>query len=288
MQHTSMHPPGTTASYGQAPTEGAGGYPAPAPGAPHPPVRRIMFTSQKGGVGKTASALNVAAALGVGGQRVLVVDTDPIGSVAASFGVPVPTGHPGLFGIEQWDVSDLVLPQLGPNLDLLPYAQDGRPVDLYAVHRCLEILAAKIGNQYDYVIVDTRPSVADITRRLCQVVDEVVVVFQCHPLAYRTLGGILGQLRDARADGAPARLLGLLLTMVNLEDPLQVQLETNIRRNLGQAMFPISIPQDPTVAEGLMQDRPVVLYRPEAPSSWAYRQLTNHIALMRPAEGGSQ
>jgi cellulose biosynthesis protein BcsQ len=132
--------------------------------------------------------------------------------------------------------------------------------------------------EFDYVIVDSRPSVADMTRRLCQVVDEVVVVFQCHPLAYRTLGGILGQLRDARSDGASARLLGLLLTMVDRNDPHQVQLEAHIRRSLGQALFPISIPYDGMVAEGLMVDRPAVLHDATAPAAQAYTQLTRHLA----------
>ena len=193
---------------------------------PQRPSRRVMFASQKGGVGKTASAVNVATCLGQRGFRVLLVDTDPIGSVAACFGITPAPGHPGLFGIEHWDLPDLTIPEIAPNLDLLPYAEDRRPIDLNALHRSLAALASRTSGQYDFVIVDTRPSVADMTRRLCQVVDEVVVVFQCHPLAYRTLGGVLGQLRDARADGANARLLGLLLTMVDRTDPHQAQLET--------------------------------------------------------------
>lgn len=236
-----------------------------------------MFASQKGGVGKTASAVNVAASLGMSGCRTLLVDTDPIGSVAACFGLTLAPGHPGLFGLEQWDLPDLVIPEVAENLDLLPYAEDRRPIDLNSVHRCLGGLKSRVVGQYDYVIVDTRPSVADMTRRLCQVVDEVVVVFQCHPLAYRTLGGILSQLRDARADGANARLLGLLLTMVDGSDPLQVQLETHIRRSLGQALFPVSIPRDATVEEGVMADRPAVLHGPDSPSARAYRQLTQFL-----------
>jgi chromosome partitioning protein len=247
-------------------------------------VRRLMFASQKGGVGKTASAVNVAACLGEAGFRALLVDTDPIGSVSASFGLTLAPGHPGLFGISQWELSDLTIPEIAPGLDLLPYAEDRRPIDLNAVHRSLAEVGKRLPGAYDYLIVDTRPSVADMTRRLCQVVDEVIVVFQCHPLAYRTLGGILGQLRDARSDGAEARLLGLLLTMVDADDPLQVQLEAHIRRSLGQALFPTVIPRDTTVGEGLMADRPAVLFRPDAPVARAYRELTQHLlAAPRPA-----
>lgn len=247
-------------------------------------VRRIMFASQKGGVGKTASAVNVAACLGGSGYRTLLVDTDPIGSVAACFGVTVAPGHPGLFGLEQWSLADLVVPEVATNLDLLPYAEDGRAIDLNALHRSLGELSERVQGEYDFVIVDTRPSVADMTRRLCQVVDEVVVVFQCHPLAYRTLGGILAQLRDARSDGANAKLLGLLLTMVDVSDPRQAQLEGHIRRSLSHALFPVSIPQDTAVKEGLMVDRPAVLFNPDSPSAWAYRQLTQYlVAAGKPA-----
>ena len=263
-----------------SPTTAVSGPAGPAAGgASGPKVRRIMFASQKGGVGKTASAVNVAACLGLQGFRTLVVDTDPIGSVAACFGATVAPGHPGLFGLEQWELEDLVIPEISTNLDLLPYAEDGRAIDLNALHRSLAVLGQKVEGQYEFVIVDTRPSVADMTRRLCQVVDEVVVVFQCHPLAYRTLGGILGQLRDARSDGAEARLLGLLLTMVDAGDPRQVQLEAHIRQSLGTALFPISIPQDAAVKDGLMEDRPAVLYLPDSPSARAYQQLTEHLVL---------
>jgi len=259
-------------------SEGAGRAEAPAAGeGSGRGTRRIMFASQKGGVGKTASAVNVAACLGQEGYRVLLVDTDPIRSVAACFGTLVAPGHPGLYGVEQWELGDLVVPEVTTNVSLLPYAEDGRAIDLNALHRSLGELRKRVEGAYDYVIVDTRPSVADMTRRLCQVVDEVVVVLQCHPLAYRTLGGILGQLRDARSDGAGARLLGLLLTMVDLADPNQAQLEAHIRKSLGQALFPISIPLDNSVQEGLMVDRPAVLFNPDAPAAAAYRRLSQHL-----------
>src|SRR5437588_7755281 len=82
------------------------------------PVQRIMFASQKGGVAKTASAVNVAVALGQMGMRTLLVDTDPIGSVAACFGTDVPTSHPGIYGVDNWEVADLVIPGLADNMDM--------------------------------------------------------------------------------------------------------------------------------------------------------------------------
>src|SRR5438477_243589 len=84
------------------------------------PVQRIMFASQKGGVAKTASAVNVAVALGQKGLRTLLVDTDPIGSVAACFGTTVPPGHPGIYGVDNWDVADLAIPGITENLDMMP------------------------------------------------------------------------------------------------------------------------------------------------------------------------
>jgi chromosome partitioning protein len=251
--------------------------PAAAASSARGPVERVMFASQKGGVAKTASAVNVAVALGQQGLHTLLVDTDPIGSVAACFGTPVPAGHPGIYGVDNWEVADLVIPELTPSLDVMPYAQDGRAVDLPVLEQCLAQLTARAQGQYDYLVVDTRPSVADMARRLCQVVDQVVVVFQCQPLAYRTLGGILGQLRQARADGAPARLTGLLLTMVDTSDPMQCELERHIRANLGQAMLPVSIPMDREVGEGLLADRPIVVYNPMSPVARAYTQIAELV-----------
>jgi chromosome partitioning protein len=237
-----------------------------------------MFASQKGGVAKTASAVNVAVALGQMGRRTLLVDTDPIGSVAACFGLTVPLGHPGIYGVDNWEIADLAIPNLTPNLDVMPYSQDGRAVDLPVLEQCLAQLSRRANGNYDFVVVDTRPSVEDMARRLCQVVDQVIVVFQCQPLAYRTLGGILAQLRQARADGAPARLLGLLLTMVDTTDPLQVELERHIRANLGQAMLPFSVPLDRQVGEGLLADRPVVIHSPTSPVAQVYGQIAEMLA----------
>lgn len=244
-------------------------------------LTRIMFASQKGGVAKTASAVNVAVCLGEQGHKTLVVDTDPIGSVAACFGVQVPPNHPGIYGLGRYGVDDLVLRELAPNVDMLPYAQDGRPVDLPLLENALRQLAPMLSGNYQYVIVDTRPSVSDMARRLCHVVDQVIVVFQCQPLAYRTLGGILAQLQAARKEGAPARLAGLLLTMVDPTDPCQSELERHIRDNLGPAMLPISIPMDRAVGEGLLEDRPIVLYNPDSPVSRAYRDLVAYLAATR-------
>src|SRR5437763_1068587 len=101
------------------------------------PVQRIMFASQKGGVAKTASAVNVAVALGQMGFRTLLVDTDPIGSVAACFGAQVPAGHPGIYGVDNWEIADLAIPEVTEHLDMLPYSQDGRAVDLPVLEQCL-------------------------------------------------------------------------------------------------------------------------------------------------------
>ena len=178
-------------------------------------------------------------------------------------------------------MADLAIPGVTENMDVMPYSQDGRAVDLPVLEQCLSQLSARVQGQYDYLVIDTRPSVADMARRLCQIVDQVVVVFQCQPLAYRTLGGILGQLRQARADGAPARLAGLLLTMVDPADPLQAELERHIRANLGQAMLPISIPLDREVGEGLLVDRPIVVFNPNSPVARAYRQIAELLVTQR-------
>src|SRR5688500_5130113 len=99
------------------PSTESGSASAPLVGnAPGRKLRRLMFASQKGGVGKTASAVNVAACLGMSGFKVLLVDTDPIGSLAACFGVTVAPGHPGLFGMGQWELEDLIIPEIATNL----------------------------------------------------------------------------------------------------------------------------------------------------------------------------
>jgi chromosome partitioning protein len=247
-----------------------------------PCLRRLLFSSQKGGVGKTASAVNTACALGQSGARVLLVDTDPNSGMAACFGLTVPARHPGLYGVESQRLSSLVIEKIAPNVDALPYARDRRPIDMNVLFCAVAEVGSQAESYYDFVILDTRPSVSNMTRQLCQVVDEVIVIFQCQHLAFRTLSGILTELKAAQADGAQARVLGLLLTMVDLADSGQVQLEGQIRKSLGPALLPTSIPLDASVGEGLLDNQPVVLFRPHAPAAWAYRKLATHLLAMNP------
>lgn len=247
-------------------------------------LRRILFASQKGGVGKTASAVNVAALLGQAGRRVLLVDTDPNGSVAACFGIRAAADFPGVFGVGAVPLQALCLPNVVANVDVLPYAGDRRPQDLDTLAGALAALNTLAAPIYEFLIVDSRPSAQEMTRRLCAVVDEVVVVFQCQPLAFRTLRGILTELKAAKADGAPARLSGLLLTMVDAADPDSVRLEAQIRGSLGKALLPVSIPFDPLVSDAFAERAPAVLVQPGSPASAAYRAVTERF--LEPIPGG--
>lgn len=236
-----------------------------------------MFASQKGGVGKTATAVNTAAGLGERGARVLLVDTDPNGSLAACFGLVPEAGHPGFFGIMDRSLEALVSRGVAPQVDAIPYAADRRPLRLPEAEAALARLGAVAAPDYDFLIVDSRPSVQEMTRCLCRVVDEVVVVFQCQHLAFRTLCGILSELRDAKADGARARLAGLLLTMVDRSNPDQVQLEAQIRQSLGSALLPMDIPYDRGVSDAFADQAPVILAAPDSPAAAAYRQLSRWL-----------
>jgi chromosome partitioning protein len=256
------------------------------PPTERPRLRRIMFASQKGGVGKTACAVNIAALLGEAGKRVLIVDTDPNGSIAACFGIRTRPSFPGVFGISDYPLETLCVQNAVRNVDILPYAGDRRPQHLPMLEAAIARLSTAAADTYDFVIVDSRPSAQDMTRRLCQVVDEVVVVFQCQHLAFRTLCGILSELRAAKADGAPARLVGLLLTMLNEADPDQARLATQIRASLGKALLPISIPYDPQVSDCFADRLPVVVAQPASPASVAFRAVVESLLAMPARAGG--
>jgi chromosome partitioning protein len=241
-------------------------------------TRSILLASHKGGVGKSVTTANVAAALGEWGRRVLLVDIDPNGGLTASFGRKAGRAHPGLYGVEAHGLEKLVLREVIRNVDLLPYPGDRRPLDLDAVYVALRGAAILAHGDYDLILIDSRPAVPNMARRLCQAVDAVLVLFQCHHLAYRTLAPILRELREARFEGAGAQFAGLLLTMVDLTDPGQARLEAEIRKSLGGALLPTSIPLDPAVSEALMHGQPVVTFRPHSAAAWAYRKISSHLA----------
>ncbi|MFQ3592142.1 MAG: ParA family protein [Gemmataceae bacterium] len=237
-------------------------------------MRKLLVASQKGGVGKTTTALNLAAMAALAGQRVLVVDADPIGSAGVSLNLTPNDTAQNL-------AADLALPGhlwagAFPGIDLLnPYSSSEFSEEELA--KALERLD-RIGKKrrYDLVVLDAPPSLWQRSRLLLESAAEVLLVLRAEVLAFRTLPGFLEMVRSS---GKGCRLSGILLTLAPGQTPNSA-IERQMMERLGKHAMPVAIPHDVTASEALLAGTPLVHFRPESEASQAYLKVGHHLGLI--------
>jgi chromosome partitioning protein len=241
-------------------------------------MRTLLVASQKGGVGKTTTALNLAAMAALAGKRVLVVDADPIGSVAASLNLEA--DEPSRAAAEEMGLAGRLYETVLPGVDVLaPYSTEEFVEE--ELGNGLSVLRGLTGRQgYDLVLFDAPPSLWQRSRLLLEAARELLVVLRVEPLAYRTLPGFLEMLKSA---GSACRLVGILLTRGPGQPP-NSPLEREMLERLRNRAMPCIIPHDPLAAEALLAGRPLLCHRPDSEAARAYLQLGRGLGLVGPLE----
>jgi len=239
----------------------------------------LVVANQKGGVGKTTTAINLAASLAEKERRVLLVDLDPQGNATSGLGAVM--GEPDLgsylLGEAEPDAVRLRLGELG--FDLMPAGEDllsllaAYPRD-GAVPRRLAALA----EGYDYLIVDTPPSIGPLSLIALAAGEAVVVPLQAEYYALEGLASLVRTLDQVRRRQNPKlRLLGILLTMYDRRTVLARQVEAEVRRHFGDRVFQAVVPRSVRLAEAPSFGLPVVHYAPGSPASWAYHAFAREV-----------
>jgi chromosome partitioning protein len=239
-------------------------------------VRTLLVASQKGGVGKTTTAVNLAALAARAGSRVLLLDADPLGSVTSSLQllrsegeiVPRPDGVTG---------KGLVWQNVVPNVDVVsPYPDDDSSDD-----RLLDFTSrmakSPIARFYDKVIIDAPPMLGPRPKMLLKAADEVVIVQRAEPMSFRTLPAYLDIFREAKNEGSTAQLRGILLTLPAGMAPGS-KAEQALRAKF-KGLLPQSIPFAADVNQALVFGRPIVESHPDSAVSKQYEQLAVTLGL---------
>jgi chromosome partitioning protein len=248
--------------------------------------RVIAVANQKGGVGKTTTAINLAAALALDGMSSLLVDLDPQGSATTGVGV-----HPG--GAEDTIYEVLlggrpateVIHRTGVDaLDVLPATRDlvGAEIELVGVtgreHRLHEALAT-VRAQYDFVVIDCPPSLSLLTVNALRAADAVLVPLQCEYYALEGLTALLDTVGRVRETLNPTLALeGLVLTMFDGRNSLARQVQDEVRTHFGDQVFRTVIPRNVRVSESPSHGVPVLVYDPGSRGASAYRELARELA----------
>ena len=237
-------------------------------------MRTLLVASQKGGVGTTATAVNLAAAAAAAGRRVLLFDADPRGGVAAALALdpPCPPDRVAGFGG--------VWAGASPGVDVAcPYPADSTDpaADLATALAAVPWHAPR---RYDVVVIDGPAGLGHGVEALLAVADELVVVQRADAGSFRTLAGFLGRVRAARDGGARVRLRGVLMTLPAGVRP-GGQTEATLRAKF-RGLLPAAVPFDPAVGRCGVRGRAVVAAAPDSPAGRAYTALADRLGLTAP------
>jgi chromosome partitioning protein len=252
-------------------------------------ARVIAIANQKGGVGKTTTAINLAASLAVAEKRVLAVDLDPQGNLTSGFGLEKAAGlYEALF-------SGAPLPPVARTaLDYLQIVQSdpdlvGLEVELAAGQERefrLRTALANVRAEYDFILLDTPPSLGLLAVNALTAADSVLVPIQCEYFALEGLGAFLETLNRIRGALNPAVALeGVLLTMADDRTNLSQQVSADVRAHLGDQVFKTAIPRSIRLAEAPSFGKPLLLYDIKSRASECYLSLAREVLDRTPKDG---
>ena len=260
-------------------------------------TRVIVVANQKGGVGKTTSTVNLAAALALAGQRVVVLDLDPQGNAGTAFGVDHSEGTPGTYDVlvEGVAIADVLQPAADlANVRVLPASIDlaGAEIELVSMvaretrlKRALDSLLAA-GVAVDYVLIDCPPSLGLLTVNAMVAAQELLIPIQCEYYALEGLGQLQRNIDLIRAHLNPdLQLSTILLTMYDARTRLAAQVAQEVRDHFGDRVLRAVIPRSVRVSEAPSYQQTVLQYDASSPGALSYAEAARELARRPP--GGS-
>jgi chromosome partitioning protein len=246
-------------------------------------MRAIAVANQKGGVGKTATVLNLGAALAEMGERVVLVDLDPQANLTAISGADeVELSVHDLLLSEDIDLRDIVQPTPVENLLVAPseYALAATEATLANAERRQSRLADKLGSLAEGIIciIDTPPSLGFLTINALSAADEVLIPVQASYLAMKGLQQLLRTIDGVRERAnAELEILGILLTMYDARTIHGEQVAERLKRHFGDQVFDTVVPRTVAFDYATVASTPLVNFRPDNPGAEAYRALAQEV-----------
>jgi chromosome partitioning protein len=240
-------------------------------------VRKLLVASQKGGVGKTTTSMNLAAATAQIGTRVLLLDADPLSNISAALHL---SEHPRRQSLRQLGIElpGALVADVVPNLDVLSPYDDGRCSDADLDHLLRALATPLVSRCYGCLLVDAPPFLGANPEQLIGSCEEMLLVMRVEATAYRTLPAFLELVQRSSRDGHTIPLRGILLTLPNGEDP-GCRWERELRGRFGNRVLQEVIPHDETLVAAVGAGHIGSHVNPEAPASRQYHHLVSTLEL---------
>ena len=248
-------------------------------------VRTIAITNQKGGVGKTTTAINLSSCLAKLGQRVLMVDMDPQGNATSGVGIEKAKIRECVYNVIMDGLDPHAVIRHGPidGMDVIPSTLDlaAAEIELAAelsrenrLHRGLE----RIRSGYDFMIIDCPPALGLLTINSLAAAEETIVPIQCEYYALEGLVYLFRTIQRVKLHLNPGlRISGVLLTMFDSRTNLSRDVQAEVRREYPQLTMRTVIPRTVRLSEAPGFGKPIILYDPSSKGAWAYMELAKEV-----------
>lgn len=249
------------------------------------PKRIMAIVNQKGGVGKTTTAINLAAALAEQEQRVLLIDMDPQGNASTGLGVPRDDRSRSTYHLmtDGLSLDEAIRPTRERGLYILPSHQDlsAAEMEIGTTDGRTRVLSNAINaasTDFDYVLIDCPPALNLLTLNALAAARSIIVPLQCEFFALEGLSQLLKTVEMAKAGINPKLAIdGVLLTMYDKRNRLSAQVANDVRTHLGRAVFDTVIPRNVRIAEAPSFSEPITTYDPSSQGAKAYRRLAREM-----------
>ncbi len=245
----------------------------------------IAIVNQKGGVGKTTTAINLGASLALAEKNILIIDTDPQGNSTSGLGINRDEIGKSLYDAYAGRCApeEAVMPTSIQHLDLMPSTMDLLGVEVELVGKegrqaILSEIVAGLKKEYRYILIDCPPSLGLLSLNALVAADSVIVPVQCEYYALEGLSLLTRTLHHVRNSFKPSlEIKGILLTMFDSRNSLSHQVAQEVRKHFGKKVFETVIPRNVTLAEAPSHGKPVMLYDMRSVGAQSYLSLAKEI-----------